>query len=111
MDSQFYCKGFLEPAPPTPWAPPPPSSPGPGWERPRDLPLADESLEQCYRRSRGAFRLSCPDGGFALAYPLDCRRPFPLPPLFCFAQVRCLANRGWWVFSFDPHGQPRFGGA
>lgn len=110
MDGEFYCKGFLEPTAPQPWAPPPPVSPGPGWQRPQGLSWADQALAESYRRSRGAFHLSCPDGGFLLAYPLDCRRPFPLPILFCFAQVRCLSSRGWWVFSFGPDGQPRFSG-
>ena len=109
--SEFYCKGFFDSAP-TPWTPPPPQTPGPEWERPQrerlfDLPWADEVLEAAYRRTRGAF---CRRGaeGFWLAYPLDCRCPFPLPALFCFAKAECLGGRGWWVFSFGPDGLPRF---
>ncbi len=108
MDSEFYCKGFFEPAPRL--QTPPPSSPGSGWERAGELTWQDEALAEGYRRSRGAFRRHCADGGFALAYPLDCRLPFPLPALFCFARAQCLASRGWWVFSFDPQGLPRFSG-
>ncbi len=105
--SAFYCKGFFD-APTPPQAPPP--SPGPAWGRPQDLPWPDEVLAEGYRRSRGAFCLREADG-FSLAYPLDCRAPFPLPALFCFARARCLGGRGWWVFAFGPEGLPRFPGA
>ena len=110
-ESEFTCRGFLENAP----KPPPAPTPGPGWERPRreqpfDLPWPDEVLAEGYRRSRGGCCLRCPDGGFRLAYPLDCRRPFPLPALFCFARAALLGGRGWWVFAFDPDGRPCFGG-
>ena len=100
---EFYCKGFSTPQT---WTPP--ATPGPGWERPqRELTFPDENLAQAYRRSRGAF-VRRREEGFCLAYPLDCRVPFPLPALFCFARAECLGGRGWWVFSFDPQGRPRF---
>lgn len=101
--SGFYCKNFVS-APP----PPPPMTPGPGWSRPGELTWGDELLERSFRRSRGGFYRSWEDGGFSLAYPLNCRLPFPLPPLFCFVQVQCLGGRGWWVFSFGPGAVPRF---
>lgn len=104
--NQFYCKGFV-PGPARPPASVP--SPGPDWHRPADLPWPDQLLRRAYFDSRGAFCRQTP-GGFELAYPLSCRLPFPLVPLFCFARVQCLANRGWWVFSFGPDGMPRFGG-
>ena len=111
---EFTCKGFLESSP-KPWAPPPPQTPGPGWERPQreqhfDLPWPDEALSEAYRRTRGAFLRRHSGGGFWLAYPLDCRCPFPLPALFCFARAQCLGGRGWWVFSFGPDGTPCFEG-
>ena len=102
---EFYCKGFSTPQT---WTPP--ATPGPGWERPRTLTWPDEELEAAYRRSRGAF-VQSGEKGFRLAYPLDCRSPFPLPGLFCFARAECLGGRGWWVFSFDSHGLPCFPGA
>ncbi len=103
--SEFYCKGFFDPAP----APPPPRSPGPEWARPPALPWPEEDLAAAFRRARGAFFRREAEG-FSLAYPLDCRAPFPLPALFCFARAECLAGRGWWVFSFGPEGLPRFSG-
>ena len=106
---EFYCKGFFE-SQPKPWTPPPPPTPGPDWKRPSNLPWPDETLADAYRRTRGAFCRHSGDGGFSLAYPLDCRCPFPLPALFCFARAQCLGGRGWWVFSFGPNGLPRFEG-
>ena len=108
-DSIFTCRGFLErdPAPP---APPLPQTPGPEWKKPGDLPWSDQALAEAYRRSRGAFCRHGPEGSFSLAYPLDCRCPFPLPALFCFARAQCLGGRGWWVFSFGPDASPRFEG-
>ena len=99
---EFYCKGFSTAQT---WTPPP--TPGPGWERPGELVFLDEGLEQAYRRSRGAF-VCRRENGFRLAYPLDCRSPFPLPELFCFARAECLGGRGWWVFSFGVDGLPCF---
>lgn len=101
--SGFYCKNFVSAPPPAP-----PPAPGPGWARPGELAWNDELLERAFRRSRGGFYHPGEDGGFSLAYPLNCRLPFPLPPLFCFAQVQCLGGRGWWVFSFGPGAVPRF---
>lgn len=40
--------------------------------------------------------------GFALAFPLDTGRPFPIPALFCFAQ----AEEGRLIFSFHSGGIP-----
>lgn len=104
---EFYCKGFFDPAP---QPRPQPLTPGPGWERSRDLSWPDEALAAAYRRSQGAFFRAGAEG-FSLAYPLDCRAPFPLPELFCFARAECLGGRGWWVFSFDSRSLPCFSGA
>ena len=107
--SEFTCRGFLEPSPQP--RTPAPLRPGPEWEKPGELLWADEVLAQAYRRSRGAFCRRGGDGSFSLAYPLDCRCPFPLPALFCFARASLLGGRGWWVFAFDPNGSPCFPGA
>lgn len=108
MNEQFYCKGFIPAQPPDCPTACAPASPGPEWSRPGDLPWPDGLLRRVYHDSRGAF-LHRDGDGFTLAYPLSCRAPFPLPPLFCFARVQCLGSRGWWVFSFDDHGRPKFG--
>lgn len=85
-----------------------PGSPPTGWSPiPEGLCWADELLRQAVRAARGGLYQKTAQG-FSLAYPLDCRCPFPLPPLFCFALPRCLAGRLWWVFSFDENGVPRF---
>lgn len=105
MDNEFYCKGFV----PGPCCSPVPiPTPGPDWSRPRELTWPDPLLRRVYCDSRGAFWRGEPEG-FSLAYPLSCRSPFPLPPLFCFARAQCLGSRGWWVFSFTAQGLPRFG--
>lgn len=112
MENQFYCKGFMPSSPysqsSAPAGSPPYTAPGPEWSRGGDLPWSDALLRRVYCDSRGAFIRQDGDG-FSLAYPLSCRSPFPLPPLFCFARVECLGSRGWWVFSFDKKGLPRFG--
>ncbi len=106
--NEFYCRSFVPSSPPPS---PAPVTPGPGWERPGSLPWSDDLLEGAVRRSRGGFCLRESSGGFRLAYPLSCRTPFPLPPLFCFARVECLCGRPWWTFSFRPDGTPCFEGA
>lgn len=104
MDNEFYCRGFVPGA--TPQRPTAPAPPGPEWARPGELPWPDALLRRVYCDSRGAFYRPDADG-FLLAYPLSCRAPFPLPPLFCFARAECLGQRGWWVFAFDSAGRPR----
>lgn len=112
MENQFYCNGFIQRtqcAQPSSQAKGPADlSPGPEWSRPGELPWPDALLRRVYCDSRGAF-MRRDGGGFTLAYPLSCRSPFPLPALFCFARAECLGNRGWWVFSFDKSGAPKFG--
>lgn len=113
VDNEFYCKGFIpraECVQPSGPAKDPAGcpTPGPEWRRPGELSWADGLLRRLYCDSRGAF-MRRDEGGFTLAYPLSCRGPFPLPALFCFARAECLGERGWWVFSFDPEGWPKFG--
>lgn len=137
MDNEFYCKGFIRRAEWVQSSSPAKGpvkgpakdpvkgpvkgpvkdpvkdpagcpTPGPQWRRPGELSWGDELLRRLYCDSRGAFMRRDEDG-FTLAYPLSCRGPFPLPALFCFARAECLGERGWWVFSFDPEGWPKFG--
>lgn len=107
--NEFYCRGFSPPSasPPRGTAVP---SPGPEWTRPGELPWPEAELRRAFCDSRGAFYRQGV-GGFDLAYPLSCRLPFPLVPLFCFARVECWNARHWWVFSFDLDAFPCFPGA
>lgn len=43
-----------------------------------------------------------------LAAPYDPKAPFPLPKLFCFANVRPLNGHLYAVFAFDLEGNPVF---
>ncbi len=47
------------------------------------------------------------EGGFRMALPFDCRRPFALVPAFCFARVERVEGRLCAVFCFDGQGRPR----
>ena len=43
-----------------------------------------------------------------VALPFDCRRPFLLTGLFCFARVRRIGGRDYAVFAFDRWEMPVF---
>lgn len=45
--------------------------------------------------------------GFELAAPLDPERPFPMTPLFCFAQVLRVDGQLHAAFAFDLQGNPQ----
>lgn len=45
--------------------------------------------------------------GFLLAIPFGTEQPFPLTPLFCFAQIVELDGAFYAVFPFRPGGCPR----
>lgn len=68
---------------------------------PHDLILAQAAGELpnglLYRRQ---------DGHFAIAAPWDPKAPFPLLPVFCFAQARQMAGRMYVVCSFHGDGTP-----
>lgn len=78
------------------------------WERPGALPFPDLILRRAYCDSAGARCRRDPGGAFTLAYPYHPRRPFPLVPLFCFAQPKCQDGQLWLLFSFDAAGRPIF---
>ena len=46
------------------------------------------------------------EGELCLAAPFDPARPFPLTPLFCFAEIRRVEGKAQAVFSFDRDGNP-----
>lgn len=46
-----------------------------------------------------------------LAFPYSGQEPFPLVPLFCFAQFRHMDGKRYVVFLFDREERPRFPGA
>lgn len=43
-----------------------------------------------------------------LALPYEPCRPFPLPPLFCFARVCTMDGKQYVVYRFDEEEKPRF---
>lgn len=78
-----------------------------GWTAiPAELDWPDGVIRQAVQTAKGGLYRPT-EQGFALAYPLDCRCPFPLPPLFCFARLQCLVGHPWWVFPFDANCAPR----
>lgn len=84
-----------------------PCAPPALWSLRRDCAglLADPILRSS-AQSWGGF-LWRPEGdGFALAAPLECHRPFPLPPLFCLGQLQDIQGRPHIVWRFDREGNP-----
>lgn len=84
----------------------PPLPPLPGWrEPPSDLPFPDRILRRAYAAAPRPYYKTT-EKGFALAYLFRENAPFPLPILFCFAQIVCVCSRWFWLFSFDHAGNP-----
>ncbi len=85
------------------------SPPVQGWEEVEDLAAlfpADPLLARAAgQRTRGLLRRR-QAGGFSLAFPWDPRAPFPLVPVFCFAQVSALNGKPYVVFRFRENGTP-----
>ncbi len=48
------------------------------------------------------------EGRLLLALPYDSGRAFPLPTLFCLADIRSINGRTYAVFAFDSEGHPVF---
>ena len=48
------------------------------------------------------------EGERRMAVPYDGTAPFPLPTLFCFAEITCMDGKTWAVFTFDRDGLPVF---
>lgn len=64
-------------------------------------PILHRSAEQW-----GGFLWRPEEEGFSLATPLECHRPFPLPPLFCLGQVEDIHGSPHVVWRFSTEGQP-----
>lgn len=77
-----------------------------GLDRPETCFPADPVLAQGAREGGRAFFFRRGDGVFCLAWPWDPRRPFPLVPAFCLAQVKNLGGRRYVVYHFTPEGRP-----
>lgn len=77
-----------------------------GLDRPESCFPADPILAQGAREGGRAFFFRRGDGVFCLAWPWELRRPFPLVPAFCLAQVKNLGGRRYVVYHFTPEGRP-----
>jgi len=62
-------------------------------------------LHQQLRQIPGALTRMTAQRRF-LAVPYSEKKPFPLPPLFCFARVRRIGGEEYVVFAFDPEEWP-----
>lgn len=83
--------------------PPPP----PEWcwtDCPRRL-LEDPILSRCIQDKKRAL-LNRDIEGFFLAFPWSCHENFPIPPLFCLAQLQILSGKWYVVFRFSRQGRP-----
>lgn len=79
-----------------------------GWKR-EDNParlLPDPVLQAEVSHLPGAL-LCISREGFSLAFPYSSKKPFPIPPLFCFARIRNLNDGQYAVFPFDKEGRPK----
>jgi hypothetical protein len=47
-------------------------------------------------------------GAFCMAVPYDPKEPFPLPALFCFAEICRIRERQYAVYRFDRCEHPVF---
>lgn len=80
-----------------------------GWREVRDLANlfpADPILAQAASQGRRGLLQRHPEGGFSLAFPWDPRSPFPLVPIFCFAQVKALGGKAHIIFRVQENGAP-----
>ena len=80
-----------------------------GWRRcpdPSALLRGDPALAGRAGETGGWIIRRGADGAFSLAAPWASDRPFPLIPVFCFAQVREMAGRRWVVYRFTGGGTP-----
>lgn len=73
-------------------------------ERPETL-LRDPFLRARLREVKSA-KMHRTFGGVALAIPFDCKKPFPIPALFCFARIRCVCGVLCAVYAFDDRENP-----
>ena len=78
-----------------------------GWSRISDPArlMGEPLLAQAIGRTYALQRRD--EQGFLLAIPFGTGQPFPLTPLFCFAQIMELDGKPYAVFPFRPGGCPR----
>lgn len=75
------------------------------WRDPAGLTFGEEALRaMAVRQGRALYQPA--DGGFRLAYPFSCDRPFPLTGLFCLAEPAVLEGGRYLCFRFDRKGWP-----
>ena len=85
-----------------------PGEDGPPWREAEVRTLfSEERLRRQARDCTGAL-VRQRGGGRQVALPFDCRRPFPLPELFCFASICTIRGQRYAVFTFDGEGRPVF---
>lgn len=84
------------------------------WTDPGALSFGEEALRAMAVR-QGKVLLRAEGGGFLLACPFSCARPFPMPALFCLARPVRLEGESYVCFRFGRDGWPmppgRGGGA
>ena len=80
-----------------------------GWQRlpPHSVLFPqDPLLAQALQTASGGLICRRQNGTFRLALPFFTRCPFPLVPLFCFAQIQTLSSQSYAIFSLSDSGQP-----
>ena len=87
-----------------------PGEEGTPWQEAEPLTLFSRERLRRQVRDCGEALTRRWNGGRQVALPFDCRRPFPLPELFCFACVRTIRGRRYAVFTFDREERPLFPG-
>ena len=71
------------------------------------LPLQEAALRQA-AAGLGEVLYSSRPGCFQIAVPFHTDRAFPLPALFCFAQIRTIQGEAYAVYRFSGAGDPVF---
>lgn len=88
-----------------------PSSIPKGWHlcrRPEGLFGEDPVLSQAAAQAGPCCLCRREAGDFCLAYPWQPQRPFPVPPIFCFAQVKRFQGQPHVTYHFTREGRPAF---
>ena len=78
------------------------------WQPLREIPFRKPWLQRRLQACHGGL-IRTETSRFHLAFPYAPQQPFPLIPLFCFANVQTINGRQYAVFAFDGEEQPVFG--
>ena len=78
-----------------------------GWSPLRENPFQTPWLRKQLQHMSGALTCAEHEKRY-LALPYEPKQPFPLVPLFCFAEVRNIRGRQYVVFAFDREEFPVF---